>query len=158
MTPLLRRALTPVFGVLLVSCGDESTGDESTAAGTTTEAAAEPTGTLERFAGTWHVRARNEVGDTLPSHDITATGDTAGWTLTFPNREPIPMRILNASGDLVVAETAPYESVIRPGVRVTVLYFTRLHGDSVSGRFIAMYDVDGANAILRGLTDGTRRP
>ena len=156
MTPFQRRVLLPAVGVLLVACGGAEGVDE----GVETDAPAAssaPRDALAKFAGTWQVRARNEVGDSLPSHTITATGDTTGWTLGFPNREPIPMRILDASGDLVIAETQPYESVLRPGVRVTVLYFTRVHGDSTSGRLVAMYDVDGANAILRGYTEGVRQ-
>jgi len=57
-----------------------------------------------------------------------------------------------------VTETAPYESVLRPGVRTTVLFITRVSGDRTSGRLVAMYDVAGANAILRGFTEGTRQP
>ena len=156
MTPFQRRVFLPVFGILLVACG----GAEGVDKQVETEAPAAssaPADALAKFAGTWQVRARNEVGDSLPTHTITATGDTAGWTLSFPNRAPIPMRVLDASGDLVVAETQPYESVLRPGVRVTVLYFTRVHGDSTSGRLVAMYDVAGSNAILRGYTEGVRQ-
>ena len=68
------------------------------------------------------------------------------------------MHIVEASGDLVVTQTDPYESVLRPGVRTTVLFITRVSGDSTSGRLIAMYDVEGSNAILRGFTQGTRQP
>jgi hypothetical protein len=32
-----------------------------------------------------------------------------------------------------------------------------VHGDSTSGRLVAMYDVNGANAILRGYTEGARQ-
>jgi hypothetical protein len=156
MTPIQRRAFLPVFGILVAACGGAERVDEGVETDAPAAASA-PGDALAKFAGTWQVRARNEVGDSLPSHTITATGDTTGWTLSFPNRAPIPMRILDASGDLVVAETQPYESVLRPGVRVTVLYFTRVLGDSIRGRLVAMYDVDGANAILRGYTEGVRQ-
>jgi hypothetical protein len=156
MTPIQRRVFIPIFGVLIAGCAGGEAGEEKATA-SDDAAVSDPRETLAKFAGTWQVHARNEVGDSLPSHTITATGDTAGWALTFPNRPPIPMRILDASGDLVVTETQPYESVLRPGVRVTVLYFTRIRGDSIHGRLVAMYDVSGANAILRGFTDGVRQ-
>ena len=155
-----RRASVLLATVMLLSCGGEPAGGEEGAAGASESAAAaaEPAGTLARFAGRWQVTARNEVGDSLPSHVLTATADTTGWTITFPDRPPIPVRIVDASGDLVVMETEPYESVLRPGVRVTVQFVERVSGDRTTGSLLALYDVAGSNAVLRGVTEGTRLP
>ena len=159
MIPFPRRASVLLTTVVLLGCGGEPAGDEAGAAapeGAT--AAADPGGTLAKFAGRWQVTAQNEVGDSLPSHILTATADSTGWTITFPDREPIPVRILEASGDLVVIQTDPYESVLRPGVRVTVQFIERVRGDRTTGRLLALYDVAGSNAVLRGVTEGTRIP
>ena len=149
-----RAVVVVVFGLLLVACGPETATTEEAGG----EGASAPSATLERFAGTWQVNARDEAGDTLPSHTLTATGDPSGWTVTFPDRPAVPVRVVDASGDLVVIETDRYESVVRPGVQVRVLFLHRVAGDRLTGRFWANYDVSGATAILRGTTDGTRAP
>ena len=157
MSTLVRRALLVSFGSLLVACGSEAA-TEMGDAETNAASSASPSATLERFAGTWVVHARNEARDSLPTHTLTATADPGGWSVTFPDRPVIPARVVEASGDLVVIETEPYESVLRPGVRVRVLFVHRLVGDRITGRLWANYDVAGAAAILRGTTDGARAP
>ena len=159
MKPFPRRASVLLSSVLVLACGSEPAGEEGgTAATAETAAAPDPAGTLAKFAGRWQVSAQDEAGGELPGHLVTATSDTTGWSVTFPDRPPVPLRIVEASGDLVVTQTDPYESVIRPGVRTTVLFITRVSGDSTRGRLIAMYDVAGSNAILRGSTRGMRQP
>jgi hypothetical protein len=160
MIPLVRRTSVLLSMVVVLGCGGETEGEEGGTAASSEGAAttADPGGTLAKFAGRWQVRARNEVGDTLPSHVLTATADSTGWTITFPDRPPIPVRIVEASGDVVVMQTEPYESVLRPGVRVTVQFVERVNGDRTSGRLLALYDVAGSNAVLRGVTEGTRIP
>ena len=154
------RASVLLATLVVLGCGGETAGEEGGAAVASEDAgtAADPGGTLAKFAGRWQVHARNEVGDSLPSHILTATSDTAGWTITFPDRAPVPVKIVEASGDLVVLETERYESVLRPGVRVTVQFVERVSGDRTTGRLLALYDVAGANAVLRGRTEGTRLP
>ena len=159
MTPFPRRASILLSMVLVLACGGEPAEEDGGAAATAEgSATSEPGDALQKFAGRWQVTARDEAGGELPGHLVTATSDTTGWSVTFPDRPPVPLRIVEASGDLVVTETDPYESVIRPGVRTTVLFITRVSGDSTRGRLIAMYDVAGSNAILRGSTRGTRQP
>ena len=159
MIPFPRLASVLLATVVVLGCGGEPAGGEEGAASADGgAAAADPGGTLAKFAGRWQVTARNEVGDSLPSHVLTATADTTGWTVTFPDRPPVPVRIVEASGDVVVIETEPYESVLRPGVRVTVQFVERVNGDRSRGRLLALYDVSGSNAVLRGITEGTRLP
>lgn len=159
MTPFPRRASVLLSMVIVLACAGEPAGEEGGTTATAEPAAASgPEEALAKFAGSWQVSARDEAGGELPGHVVTATADTTGWSITFPDRPPIPLRIVDASGDLVVTQTDPYESVIRPGVRTTVLFITRVSGDSSRGRLIAMYDVAGSNAILRGTTEGTRQP
>lgn len=159
MTTLPRRAYVVACGSLLLACGPEEGGVPS--AETDTNMSAVSAGqeeALGRFAGRWQVRSTNEAGDSLPSFLLVATEEATGWTITFPDREPVPARVIDASGDLAVIETDRYESVLRPGVRVRVLFVQRLSGDRLTGRLLAQYDVAGSAAILRGSTEATRVP
>lgn len=157
MTTLLKHAAIVLSAALTLACAGEDA-DVATPASDAPAPAASEGDALDRLSGRWEVRAWSQAGDSLPTHILTAAADTAGWSVTFPDRPPIPVHVIDRSGDLVVFETAPYESVLRPGVRVSVLFVTRLNGDSSTGSLIAHYDVAGATAILRGRTEGTRQP
>ena len=74
---------------------------------------------LADVAGKWAVRLMPESGDsTLAKYEFVATGDSAGWTLNFPKRKPIPIRVVGVAGDSIVAEAGPFESVLHKGVKV----------------------------------------
>ena len=82
MLPFPRLASVLLATVVVLGCGGEPAGGEEGAASADGgAAAADPGGTLAKFAGRWQVTARNEVGDSLPSHVLTATADT-----THPDR------------------------------------------------------------------------
>ena len=153
MTTHLKIALL-VCTATLAACGTASTDD--TAAADSAQSSTSSDSPLQRFAGDWHLRQWNTVGDTIPSLVLHATADTAGWTAKFPDRDPIPVRVVDASGDLVVTEMGPFPSVIRPGVQVTVQFVTHLYGEELRGHLLAIYNVNGPSAILRGRTEGTR--
>jgi hypothetical protein len=139
--------------VVLTACGSST--DDGAGATDAVDALAGGS-TLERFAGTWELKQWNNVGDTIPTVIIRATADTTGWTAEFPNREPIAVRVIDASGDLVVTEMGPFPSVIRPGVEVTVQFINHLYGEELRGHLLAIYNVNGPSAILRGRTEGRR--
>ena len=63
---------------------------------------------LSSLAGKWNVTSTPLGGpDTTPVQAVlTATADTAGWTMTFPNRKPLPARV-QALGDSVTIEIGP---------------------------------------------------
>ena len=75
---------------------------------------------LADVAGKWNMRAVPTTGtDTTPTNSvITATATTSGWTITFPGRQPIPMRV-TVDGDSIMTEAGPYPSARRKGVQVT---------------------------------------
>lgn len=151
------RAGILVCGALLASCSGETPRGQDQQA--TATIAAEPGATLERFAGVWNVSAWDVAGNPLPGHTITATVDPVGWSQSFPERSGIPVRVVDASGDLVVFEAGPYESVLRPGVPVTALYVTRIEGNRTRGHLIAWYGAtDAVVPVLRGRTEGARQP
>lgn len=159
MTTLSRRAYVAAIGFLLLACGPGA--ERDTPAATDSAAVADgraPGDALASFAGRWQLSSRNEAGDSLPGFLLDATASTTGWTITFPDRAAVPVQVIDASGDLAVIETERYESVLRPGVQVRVLFVQRVSGDRLTGRLLAQYDVAGSAAILRGTTEGTRVP
>jgi hypothetical protein len=154
MDNLFRNGLLLVLSATLPGCGDGGRGD----AAPTTEVAGHEanTPTLERIAGDWEIRVWNLAGDTLPGFRLVASPDTTRWMLHLEERADVPVRVIAASGDLFVAETRPYESVLRPGVQVVLHLESVVEGDRLRGHMLALYDVAGAGAVLRGRTEGAR--
>lgn len=112
--------------------------------------------TLEAVAGNWQVQVMAETGDSvLLTYDMTASTDTAAWTLTFPGREPMKMKVVSIGGDSAVVENGPYESVFRPGVQVHTVTTLRLRGDRLMGRTVAHY-ASGPDSVVNLRSRGRR--
>lgn len=112
---------------------------------------------LANLAGTWAMRTMPEGKDTtLVTYSLVASADPAGWTLTFPNRKPIPVRVVEVAGDSIVFEAGPYESVLRKGVQVTTHSVSRLQDGRLVGSTIAHYKTTGADSVLNLRSEGTR--
>ena len=112
---------------------------------------------LADLAGRWKVRANNYRGDSLTVYELNATGDTTGWTITFPNRPPLPLQIIAVAGDSIVTETGPYPSVLRSTVSVRSLRaVNRLEGDQIVGSFTARYETTAPDSVLHGVHVGQR--
>jgi len=157
----MRRIASCCIALLLVACGkpgdkpaDETVGE----APAMDQAPAAPAAlSLADLAGTWDVRALTESGDsTVVAFQMEATGNEDGWTLKFPKRDPIPLRV-SVDGDSLVTEAGPYESVLRKGVQVTTRTVTRLEGDRMIGTTVAKYE-SGPNPEIRLRFEGTRAP
>lgn len=94
--------------------------------------------------------------DTTPTTFVlTATGNTSGWTITFPGRKPIAEKV-TVAGDSLIVEAGPYPSVRRKGVTVTTNGVLRLQGGSLVGSNTAHYKVKTADSVLTLNTTGTR--
>jgi hypothetical protein len=64
---------------------------------------------LADVAGRWSVQTKAEGTDSvLTTFELVATADTAGWTQNFPNRDPIPVRVIAVAGDSIVTEAGPF--------------------------------------------------
>jgi hypothetical protein len=95
-------------------------------------------------------------GDTAATtYVLTATSNTSGWTITFPGRAPIPVKV-SVDGDSVMLAAGPYPSVRRKGVQVTTYSTARLQGGSLTGNTTAHYKVRSADSVLILTTSGTR--
>jgi hypothetical protein len=111
---------------------------------------------LSDVAGTWNGKSMIGPKDSVVvTYVFTATADEKGWTVTFPNREPIPTRVVSTGGDSIVTEAGPYQSVLRPGqtvvTRITQHY---TGGDTMTGTFEAHYSTGD---VLKGKVVSTRK-
>jgi hypothetical protein len=146
-------ALSLAATLVVVSCSSDARRTTDSVAGTTTDPAML---SLGEIAGTWNMRSIPEAGGdtTATTYVLEAKADTSGWTITFPNRPAVPVRVW-AQGDSVVTESS-YESVRRPGVQVTTHSVFRFIGDSLVGSSVARYAAAGADSVLRLRSSGTR--
>jgi hypothetical protein len=145
----------------LVGCAttEDTPATSDTAAGTVAATAAPAPISLGDVAGRWTVRAVPETGDTTAVvSQLNASADTTGWTTTLPNRPPVATRVVLVSGDSVVTENGPYESVLRKGVQVQTRSVFRLRDGKLIGTTVARYSTTGADSVLRLRTEATRTP
>ncbi len=114
---------------------------------------------LAEVAGKWNVRTMTESGDsTLVTFEMVATADNSGWTMTFPKRKPIPVRVVAVDGDSLVTEAGPFESALRKGVQVTTRTVNRLQDGKLVGATVARYAGGGPDSVRNLRFEGTRAP
>lgn len=135
------------------SVGAAATDTMAAPAGTSADAA--PI-SLSSLAGTWKVRSTDEAGGNPIESELHATADKSGWTMTGPNKKPIPVRVVAVAGDSVVTEAGPYESFLRKGVQVTTRTVSRLQGDKLVGTTEAKYKIGGRDSVAQRRNQGTR--
>lgn len=121
--------------------------------------AAPATISLADVAGTWNVRSKIEGSDsTAVTYKMITTADRSGWSVTFPNREPIPVRVVAVEGDSIMSEAGPFESALRKGVQVSTKVVSRLQDGKLVGTTVARYQVTGPDTVARLHFEGTRAP
>ena len=139
-----------------LACAASADRGDTAAARELTPAAKNPLA-LSDVAGRWRLKAMNYRGDSLTTYTITATGDTSGWSITFPNRPALPLQIVGVAGDSIVTETGPYPSVLRSTVSVRSLRsIYRLEGGQLVGSFTARYETTLPDSVLHGTHVGSR--
>lgn len=111
---------------------------------------------LGDVAGVWDSRTLMGANDSVVATTVlTATADGKGWTMTFPDREPVAVRVVSMGGDSIVTETGPYASILRAGQQVTLLrMIAHYTGDQMSGTFSAEYE---SGDKIAGRVTATRR-
>ena len=112
---------------------------------------------LADVAGKWNMRSVPTTGaDTsATTYVLTATSNTSGWTITFPGRKAIPMKV-TVGGDSIMLDAGPYPSVRRKGVQVTTHTVSRLQGGGLAGSTTAHYKVKTPDSVLVLTNTGTR--
>ena len=117
-----------------------------------------PAFSLADVAGTWNVRAMRDTGDAvLAEYQMSGTADPASWTMTFPNRPPMRVRV-SVDADSFMVETPPYPSILHEGVAVVSRGVNRLRDGKLVGTFVAKYATRMVDSVLTGRTEGTRVP
>jgi hypothetical protein len=144
----------------LVACEkpkEQPAADTTAAAAPAPEAAAPAPISLADVAGKWTMRTMPESGDTtLVTYELVAGSDTSGWVFNFPKRKPVPVRVV-ASGDSLVTEAGPFESVLRKGIQVTTNSVLRLQDGKLVGTTLAHYKTSGPDTLRRLRVEGTRK-
>lgn len=156
----MRVVTSSCITLLLIGCGRPADKPEDAAVGEAPAMEAAPAEvSLADMAGTWNVRSKLDGSDKEITYDLVATSERSGWTLEFPGRDPIPLRVVEVSGDSMVWEAGPFESVIRKGVQVKVSrVVARLQDGKLVGRTTAIYDAAGADSTATLTLEGTRAP
>lgn len=154
----MRRFTLVCCAAVLASCAkkDNTPAADSSAMATPPAPAAI---NLADVAGKWTVRVMPEMGDsTLVTYELNATGETTGWTMTFPGRPAIPFRIVSVAGDSVMTEAGPFESALRKGVQVWTEGVFRLEGGRLMGTTVAHYTTTNPDSVITLRSEGTRAP
>jgi hypothetical protein len=156
----MRWIALPLCAVAMWGCSKSEKSaatQEETAAGTAALAPAKLQ--LADVAGKWNVKAMNEAGDsTLLTYELTATADTSGWSIKFPDRpNPVAVHVM-ADGDSVIISAGPYPSALRKGVQVTINGSSRMQDGKLVGMTTAHYSVKSADSVRKIRTEGTRMP
>ncbi|MFI5249635.1 MAG: hypothetical protein ACHQTF_06690 [Gemmatimonadales bacterium] len=109
---------------------------------------------LADVTGKWSLKASPANDTVVVTSVVNATANSKTWTLTYPNREPIPMRVVASGGDSIVTEVGPYPSMLRKGQTVTLLRSVgHYKGDTMTGWFEAHYSFGD---VIKGKQEGTR--
>lgn len=113
-----------------------------------------PGPTLADFAGTWNVASVLEGSpDTVKS---TMTGSADGtWSMSLEGRPNVPVTA-SIVGDSLVGQSAEYESVLRPGVMVTVRTASVLKDGMLMGVLVATYKTPTGEQVVNGTMTGTK--
>ena len=155
----MRRFAFFCCAAILVGCGKS---EVQPARDTTAVAPATPESraaiSLADIAGKWRLRTMDEAGGNVVESELTATADTAGWTLTRPDRKTVPVRVVAVAGDSIITEAGPYESALRKGVQVRARMVLRLQEGKLVGTTEARYAMSGGDSVAHRSTEGTRAP
>jgi hypothetical protein len=111
--------------------------------------------TLADFAGTWqNVTVLEGVVEPVAS---TLRGSAAGhdWVMELEGRDPVPVQV-SVMGDSLITQSVEYESILRPGVMVSVRTAGVLHNGMLMGTLVATYRTPEGDQVVTGTMTGTR--
>lgn len=151
-----RAALLLALPLLLACTKKEAPVADTSAAIADTSAAV---GAPLNVAGSWNMSVMALDKDTvLTTYVLDATGDQAGWKMTFPGRDPLDIRVISVDADSVVTEVGPYESVLQKGAKVNLVHSAlHLEGDKLVGSSVVHYDKKTADSVVNLRQEGTRK-
>jgi hypothetical protein len=124
----------------------------------TEQDAAAPALTLAALAGTWTMQTVLDTPDsTVVDYTMSGGDDPGSWTITLPDRDPMPVRI-TVAGDSVVFDIGPFESVIRAGVMTVTRGVGRLSEGRMIGTLIVHYETTEPDSVVYARFEGSRTP
>lgn len=112
---------------------------------------------LAELAGTWTMTATNAANDsTLVTYEMTATADTAGWSILYPNHTtPIALRV-RTDADSIIMDAGPYASTARQDATVTIHGVLYLRDAKLVGTESAYYKVGSTESVVHIKLAGTK--
>jgi hypothetical protein len=111
---------------------------------------------LADVAGKWTMKTMAQDADSvLVTYQLVA--DSAGMTFNFPKRKPVKAKA-SASGDSIVVDAGPYESVLRKGMQVTTHSVLRLKDGKLEGTTLAHYKTTKPDSVRTLRVEGTKNP
>jgi hypothetical protein len=142
--------------LVLVACEKpkEQPAADTTAAMAPAPAPAPAPVSLADVAGKWTMRVMPENSDSaVLTYEMVA--DSNGFTMNFPKRKPVKAKV-TASGDSLIAEAGPYESMLRKGIQVKTNSVLRLKDGKLEGTTVAHYETKGPDTVRTLHTEGTK--
>ena len=157
MEEIMRRLMVLGCAAVLAACAKKEGQPAADTSAMVTPPAPAPAMTMADFAGKWSVKVMPATVDsTLLTYELNATADTTGWTMTFPGRAAIPLRVSPVSGDSVVIEAGPYASALRKNVQVWTHAVARMQGGHIVSTVVAHYATSSPDSVVNLRSDGTR--
>lgn len=152
------RIAVAVAATLAVSAcakDDSATSDSTTPAASTAGPA--PI-SLASVAGRWQMTSTPATGTdtTATRYILTATADTTGWQIEFPDGVKVPVQVA-VSGDSLFIKTATFSSRRRQNVKVMTEGWSRMQDGKWVGMTTAHYQ-GAKDSVLQLRTEGTRIP
>ena len=158
---ITRIALASSTILLVGACAkkEEPAKDTTAAMAPAPAPAPAPTMALADVAGKWQFSSIPMAGkDTSPTkYVLTATADTAGWTLTFPDKQVVPVKV-TVSGDSVQLASGEFKSQRRKNTKVKTETTLRMQDGKLVGLTNAHYSTTGPDSTLQLKSEGTKMP
>jgi len=150
----MRNALLLGLAVACTACSSK----EAPPADTAAVAPSLPPGqSLGGIAAIWDVNVKALDNDSILTTYILNNTDTTAWLFAFPGEAPLKMRVVDRSGDTLVAEAGPFESKLRPGLKTRTVSRAAFDGNTMSGTVVARYETTGPDSVRTYRIEGTRR-
>ena len=90
------------------------------------------------------------------TYELDTGADGSSWTFNFPKRKPVKAQV-QASGDSIITEMGPFESMLQKGVQVTTNSVLRLQDGKLVGTTVAHYATTGPDSVRNLRMEATRK-
>ena len=156
----MRRVLLLCAATIVAGCAKTETPPPADSAAATAPTPAPKPITLADVTGKWDVRVLRQTDDSLMVTQVfDANADSTKWTMTFPNRKPVPVRLVSVEGDSIRITAGPFDSAVRKGAKVKKTETTyRIQDGKLVGRTVVAYATARGDSVVVMRMEGTRAP